>query len=407
MSELIRIHPESIGVKNYGGDLPIHVACREGASKEVIEAILNGDEFESVKVADCEGRLPLHLAASNQHISPKTIQNLILVNDRATRIPDDFNLLPLHWACSKNASPRVVETIIQAYPYAVEAQDAWGRSPLALAKMSKNPEKATIVELLSRDVSSWTTAMMSTVVTLSNKVMEAEKMEEQFKEQNQTIESLNQVNEKKERHVDTLKLELKLLEERFVDEIQYLQQKHMKELKQQKAQSDETIARLTKEKEEAEKKLAGLKKLVDEVVSQLKQHQSIVEDKEADRKKLKQKAIALLKKIEDHKQSAKSTFDENKKLKDECSNLQDELERRDEQMKELRSSFQQPMRILHNDSNDNDIRALSTLEESYDETAEYGHNNRYNNQPRERVSSYNVGNYCCTKLDDGSSASYL
>ena len=207
---------------------------------------MNGDEFESVKVADCEGRLPLHLAASNQHISPKTIQNLILVNDRATRIPDDFNLLPLHWACSKNASPRVVETIIQAYPYAVEAQDAWGRSPLALAKMSKNPEKATIVELLSRDVSSWTTAMMSTVVTLSNKVMEAEKMEEQFKEQNQTIESLNQVNEKKERHVDTLKLELKLLEERFVDEIQYLQQKHMKELKQQKAQSDETIARLRK-----------------------------------------------------------------------------------------------------------------------------------------------------------------
>ena len=92
---------------------------------------------------------------------------------------------------------------------------------------------------------------------------------------------------------------------------------------------------MTKEKEEAEKKLAGLKKLVDEVVSQLKQHQSIVEDKEADRKKLKQKAITLLKKIEDHKQSTKSTFDENKKLKDECSNLKDELERRDEQqMKE-------------------------------------------------------------------------
>ena len=85
-------------------------------------------------------------------------------------------------------------------------------------------------------------------------------------------------------------------------------------------------------------------------MSQLKQHQSIVEDKEADRKKLKQKAITLLKKIEDHKQSTKSTFDENKKLKDECSDVQDELERRDEQMKELRSSFQQPMRILHNDS---------------------------------------------------------
>ena len=54
-------------------------------------------------------------------------------------------------------------------------------------------------------------------------------------------------------------------------------------------------------------------------------------------------------------------------------------------------------------SNDNAIRALSTLEGSYDETAEYGHNNRYNNNQ----SSFNVRNYCCTKFDDGSSASYL
>ena len=98
----MRIYPESAGVKNYGGDLPIHIACREGASKEIIELILNADEYECAKVTDCEGRHPLHLAASNKNISVKTIQNLIKVNERATRIPDDFKLLPLHWACSKN-----------------------------------------------------------------------------------------------------------------------------------------------------------------------------------------------------------------------------------------------------------------------------------------------------------------
>ena len=183
----------------------------------------------------------------HKNVSVKTIQNLITVNERATRSPDDFQLLPLHWACSKNASPRVVETIIQAYPYAVEAKDAWGRTPLDLAKMNKqNPDKAKIIELLSRDVASWSTAMMSTVVTLSNKVLEAEKLEAEFKEQVKEIECYKDTIDQKDRHIDTLKLELQILEERFVDEIQYLKKKHADELRIQKEKSDEIIAQLTR-----------------------------------------------------------------------------------------------------------------------------------------------------------------
>ena len=147
----------------------------------------------------------MHLAAGNNNILVKTIQHLITVYDRAARIPDDFSLLPLHWACYKNASPHVIETIIQAYPYAIKAKDAWGRTTHTLAKASKNPKKAvTILELLSRDVSSWITAMMRTVVTLSNQMIEAKKMEVKFKVKSAEVGFLKALNDQKVKHIDVL-----------------------------------------------------------------------------------------------------------------------------------------------------------------------------------------------------------
>lgn len=309
VSELIRINPDSISEKNYGGDLPIHIACRDGASDEVIDVILNCDRYECSKVKDCEGRLPLHLAASNSNICVKTIQNLINVNERATRTPDDFQLLPLHWACSKNASPRIVETLLQAYPYAVEAKDAWERTPLDLAMMSNNPEKAQVVEMLSRNISSWTTGMISTVLTLSNKVLEAEKMEAKLKEQGKYIETFRSQYGKEQ------PLEALLLE------IQYLEKKHTAEIRDMQEKSDEIIAQLRKEKDEAEKKMNNLKTLVDEVVSQLKKHQLMVEEKESERKKLKNSAVSLLNKIDEQNDEVNSLREENKKLKEQLEKI--------------------------------------------------------------------------------------
>jgi len=299
----------------------------------------------------------LHLAASNSNVSVKTIQNLITVFDRATRIPDDFSLLPLHWACSKNASPRVIETIIQAYPYAIEAKDAWGRTPHSLAKTSKNPEKAVILELLSRDISSWTTAMMSTVVTLSNKVLEAEKMEAEFKERNSEVSNLKELNVQKEKHIDALRLELKLLEERFVDDIEYLKKKHAAELEKQKEESDAVIAQITKEKEDAEQKLADLKQLVEDLVTQLKDQKALVEEKEVERKSLKERAVALLQKIERQKEQTLLVTEENQKLKIDKVDLQTEVEKSNAKLKQLKNIFQQPMQVL------NEVKSREEAEE--------------------------------------------
>lgn len=381
------MNPDSLGEKNYGGDLPIHVACREGANKDVIDIILNSDEYESAKVADCEGRLPLHLAAGNKNASVKTIQSLIKVYERATRTPDDFDLLPLHWACSKNASPRAVETIIQAYPYAVEVRDSYGRTPLDLAKKSRNPEKAHILELLSRDVSSWTSALMSTVVTLSNKIFETERMESDFKVHMQVIEEYKGLTEEKEKEVETLKLEMQLLEERFTEEIDYLKKMHQQQLERQKEESDEVIAEITKLKEEAEKNVADLKLVVDEVVSQLKQHQIILDEKESDRKKLKEKAMELLRKVDDQKSETRAARDENLRLKQEKSILRDEVERKEEDLRSLKSSLKQPMKMRGGVESRDSLSDRASYHRGYEERRE------------DRTRQYE-----CTKLNDGYSS---
>ena len=390
-------------MKNSAGDLPIHVACREGASNEVIEELLMGDGYESAQVEDCEGRLPLHLAVGNKTISLKTIQTLISVYDRAARTPDDFSLLPLHWACSKNSSAQIIEALIQAYPYAIEAEDAWGRTPLTLAKMSKCAGKAQTIELLSRDISSWTTALMSTVVKLSNKVLEFEQKESSVNKQLASFKENNEVNKKKEETIDALNLKIKSLEERYEDDIERLKQKHAEELEEQQQKSDEVIAKVTKEKVDVEKKLADLKKLVDEVVAQLREHQLLVEEKEASRKKLKHRAVELLKKIEKQKEETRLAYEANSLLKKECLDLQEQLDIKNEHLDELESSFSQPLRHLAaarsktaGSRGGNESRADMESTRSEDPTKPGSVI-----EVKEPVELKN-GNSNCIKLDDGS-----
>jgi len=170
---LLSIYPGAIGEKNYGGDLPLHIACREGASKEVINFMLVREKntYNSSNEKDCEGRLALHLAASKSGTDVQVIKDLAEVNAKAARTPDDFGLLPLHWACSKNASKAVVEALLDVYPYANETKDSYGRTPIALVKLSENKEKDAIIELLSQDVSYYTTNLINTIDTLSTKVI--------------------------------------------------------------------------------------------------------------------------------------------------------------------------------------------------------------------------------------------
>lgn len=345
---LISGYPESIGEKNYGGDLPLHIACREGVSKDVINFMLLRDPFESTKVQDCEGRLPLHLASRNG-VDGSIIKDLLDVNTKSPRTPDDFGLLPLHWACSKNASAEVVELLIEAYPYGIETKDAWGRTPVDLAKTSDNPEKEKIMQLLSQDVSYFAQSMMNTISNLSHRVIENGMKESQIKKLGNENNYLVRENINLKQEIDRLEKEMVRAEEGFQHELELIEEAHKREIEKLKDQHADEKQVLERKNREAEQKISDLRKLVDEVVEKLKLQRSLVQEKESTRKELKDKAVALVKRIQEEKKLVSQMEEENMQLRMREMNLVDEIKRKDVQMNDVRRSLggAGPIRMTH------------------------------------------------------------
>jgi len=339
---LVSLYPDGIGQKNYGGDLPIHIACREGASKEVINFMIVHDPFESTSQRDCEGRLPLHLAARDG-TDIKVIEGLLEINAKAARETDDFGLLPLHWACSKNAPVEIVEKLIDAYPYGIETRDTWGRTPLVLMKMNKSKDKAKIVELLSRDVAFWTDSLLDTIATLSGKVIENGKNDKQRKildVENQSLTSENfslkkdisRLNKEISAAHDNFLYEMEQVQDNFHHENEQVQEFHAKRMETMQQKSDEEKGFLMKINKDSERKIADLRSLVDGVVQELKVHKAMVHEKEEGRKELKANAIALVKRVNQEKARVDRVEDENRTLKIKESQMKRQMDRKDEQL---------------------------------------------------------------------------
>lgn len=332
--QLIRIYPDSLNEKNYGGDLPIHIACREGSSKDIIHIMLQ-KSVQTIQIPDCEGRLPLHLAACSETIHVNSIQDLISYNEKATRTPDDFGLLPLHWACTKNAPAINVETIIKAYPFAVEQKDVYEYLPIDRVMTSKNPQKAKIVELLSRDVSSWSSAMMSTIVDLSNKLAAAGMMEQGLKAKEGECKVLMQQSKRSYDEINALTIEIHKMQDLFVHKMRQMQRAHVLEIQQLEKQFEKHHLDSCKDKDIGKRKENDLKILVDELVEQLKIQKSLVDEKETSRKEMKIKAMTLVSRLEESKNKVNETSAENELLKLYEVKLKYEIEKRDQHIRNL------------------------------------------------------------------------
>lgn len=165
---LIAAFPESLMLKDSGGNLPLHIACRERNSKAVVAALLSA-EPNAAKVQDDEGKLPLHLAC-RQGVAVQIVDSLIVCYYRGARTPDLYDLLPLHWACAQNASVNIIESLLRANPDSVDHKDKWGRTPISLANASTNPEKEAIIKTLNTDPSFWTTSLMDEIDSLKNQL---------------------------------------------------------------------------------------------------------------------------------------------------------------------------------------------------------------------------------------------
>mmetsp|Transcript_12974 Transcript_12974/g.24381 ORF Transcript_12974/g.24381 Transcript_12974/m.24381 type:complete len:415 (+) Transcript_12974:128-1372(+) len=228
---LIAAYPQSLMMKDTGGNLPLHIACRERNSKAVIAALLS-TEPNAAKEQDDEGKLPLHLAC-RQGVAVQVVDSLIVCHFRAARTADQYGLLPIHWACAQNASLNIVESLLRANPDSVDHKDQWGRTPLSLAEVSTNPEKQAIIETLQKDPSFWTTSLIDEIDTLKNQ-----------------LENTN--NDQYSEKVDGLKKENSILKEKI------------HELSNFKKSSDEEIDKFSKENSILMDEVFTLKKKLNE-----------------------------------------------------------------------------------------------------------------------------------------------
>ena len=144
--DLLNVHPEASTVRDGGGDLPLHHACREGVedAEAVMGALLDAHP-ESPAEADKDGALPLHLSLGARRgrfldpassdgdgmITPVDATTLLLLD----RYPESSSrtdprkgggggaagggMLPLHAAVQNHRPPIVVRRLMEAHPAAL------------------------------------------------------------------------------------------------------------------------------------------------------------------------------------------------------------------------------------------------------------------------------------------------
>ena len=145
---LVEHWPESVGTTvSFECEYPIHIACRTGASQSVIQYLVEQNPIVAQSTTRT-GCTPLHLACSHQG-PPDTIHFL------TQRFPDMVETetldchaerLPLHSEITRLNGARldIVETLVEAWPEALEIPDLFGDLALHQAYINKRTPREVI-----------------------------------------------------------------------------------------------------------------------------------------------------------------------------------------------------------------------------------------------------------------------
>lgn len=121
----------SLSVKNENGDLPLHIAIRNGYRFSVVAPIFQ-EYPKAAEVRNNDGYLPLHMAL-DYGASLDTIRMLLRSYPKAAQIQDKNGDLPLHIAIRNEFSSFLVEVIFQEFPKAAKVHNNIGLLPLHIA----------------------------------------------------------------------------------------------------------------------------------------------------------------------------------------------------------------------------------------------------------------------------------
>lgn len=147
LAALVRAHPDGLKQRESAfWRLPLHVACRTGASMEAIKALLHYFP-QGASWKDSMGRTPLHYAAANG-ASLETLRLLISQYPQACRVRDIKGWVPLHIICNKGDSVAKVQTILDRFRGAVFSKTNAGSTVTKIAEGNYGPDRDAIFALL-------------------------------------------------------------------------------------------------------------------------------------------------------------------------------------------------------------------------------------------------------------------
>lgn len=133
--------------------LPLHIACAFGASREVVDLLIDrhGDPFGGLDAADEHGFIPLHYAAYYGKTSLETFQLVLETFPAGAGIFNSYGRLPLHFACRDSRFSAIIGRLLEIVPFSVLSMYTnndvvW--FPYKIASSAAQP--AEVLELLAR-----------------------------------------------------------------------------------------------------------------------------------------------------------------------------------------------------------------------------------------------------------------
>jgi hypothetical protein len=128
----ITTDPHEANLQDKMGDLPLHEVCHQGAPFHVIQKLIHANKPAVKKKGFC-GRLPLHYAAYSKP-SVNVIKLLLRHYPDGAKELDMDGRLPLHLAVVRNAPKQSMQALIEANPKALSTPNAFGNTPIMLAR---------------------------------------------------------------------------------------------------------------------------------------------------------------------------------------------------------------------------------------------------------------------------------
>lgn len=156
LREFIRASPEMALWSDSFGWLPLHYACANGASEQVVKLLLDAYPGGGVEV-DKRGRTPLHFALCNaDHPVSEPMARMLVKpfeNTSAASIGDENDMLPVHYACAYGSTEDVLQRIIEGYDEGIKKVDFKGRTPLHFVMGSSDRDNSVeIMKIIIKDI---------------------------------------------------------------------------------------------------------------------------------------------------------------------------------------------------------------------------------------------------------------